>query len=274
MFYVIFWVLYIWELDIWDLPWCFMIFLRHRRPENFQFCWIRRVLAQCRAQGSVSDGLHQNTVLSEPRVRPEKWRQESSSSRTSSHLQPAEPHFSKMLAASVPGRATRRAVSHHDVASAFFAAGLWVVFPSSAQIWTSFFPGTTNNLRCPDRAGVRGGPGGPGRVQLSRKWEQRGEAKKTILLRRGGPRHAAPPRPPKTLVEDPRGGPPLPRTTKKNVEVGAALHGRPESTSYPLAVQTLKDRAVSWVRPHRAEVTFGPPSLVQNKYLRSNLSFM
>ena len=88
MFYVIFWVLYIWELDIWDLPWCFMIFLRHRRPENFQFCWIRRVLAQCRAQGSVSDGLHQNTVLSEPRVRPEKWRPESSSSRTSSHQPP------------------------------------------------------------------------------------------------------------------------------------------------------------------------------------------
>ena len=134
-------------------------------------------------------------------------------------------------------------------------------------------PPTTSAARTrpTGRAGVRGGPG---RVQLSRKWEQRGEAKKTILLRRGGPRPAAPPRPPKTLVEDPRGGPPLPRTTKKNVEVGAALHGRPESTSYPLAVQTLKDRAVSWVRPHRAEVTFGPPSLLQNKYLRSNLSFM
>ena len=59
---------------------------------------------------------------------------------------------------------------------------------------------------------------------------------------------------PKTLVEDPRGGPPLPRTTKKNVEVAAALCGRPESSSYPLAPQTLKDRPVSWVRPKRSEV--------------------
>ena len=59
---------------------------------------------------------------------------------------------------------------------------------------------------------------------------------------------------PKTLVEDPRGGPPLPRTTKKNVEVAAALCGRSESSSYPLALQTLKDRPVSWVWPKRSEV--------------------
>ena len=43
------------------------------------------------------------------------------------------------------------------------------------------------------------------------------------------------------------------------MEVGAALYG-PESSSYPLAVETLKDRTVSWVRPTREEVTFCLPS--------------
>ena len=148
------------------------------------------------------------------------------------------------------------------------ASDLDIIFPRDHQQPPLPGPGHPAGPEC------GAGRAGPGRVQLSRKWEQRGEAKKTILLRRGGPRHAAPPRPPKTLVEDPRGGPPLPRTTKKNVEVGAALHGRPESTSYPLAVQTLKDRTVSWVRPDRAEVTFGPPSLLQIKYLRSNQLLM
>ena len=47
--------------------------------------------------------------------------------------------------------------------------------------------------------------------------------------------------------------PPLPRTTKKNIEVGAALYG-PESSSYPLAVETLKDRTVSWVRPNCSDL--------------------
>ena len=53
----------------------------------------------------------------------------------------------------------------------------------------------------------------------------------------------------------------LPRTTKKNVEVGApllcrALYGPqcPESSSYPLAPQSLKDRTVSWVCPTSEEV--------------------
>ena len=41
---------------------------------------------------------------------------------------------------------------------------------SSAQIWTSFFPGTTNNLRCPDpatRPGRSAGRAGPGRGGFS-----------------------------------------------------------------------------------------------------------
>ena len=49
--------------------------------------------------------------------------------------------------------------------------------------------------------------------------------------------------------------PPLPRTTKKNMEVGAALYG-PESSSYPLAVETLKDRTVSWVSPDRSDLRY------------------
>ena len=155
----------------WDLPWCFVIFLRRRRPKIFQFCWIRRVSARCWAQGSVSDGLHQNTVLSEPRVRPEKWLPESSSSRTSS-LQPAEPHFSKMLAASGPGRAGPCAAP-----SAITMLPQLSLRPdsescslSSPQIWTSFFPGTTNNLRCPHpatRPGRSAGRAGPGRGGFS-----------------------------------------------------------------------------------------------------------
>lgn len=60
----------------------------------------------------------------------------------------------------------------------------------------------------------------------------------------------------------------LPRTTKKNAEVGAALLCRalygpqcPESSSYPLAPQSLKDRTVSWVGPNSEEVTNCLPTL-------------
>ena len=60
----------------------------------------------------------------------------------------------------------------------------------------------------------------------------------------------------------------LPRTTKKNAEVGAALLCRalygpqcPESSSYPLASQSLKDRTVSWVGPNSEEVTNCLPTL-------------
>ena len=135
-------------------------------------------------------------------------------------------------------RACACIVSHHR-----FTQQLQLSFPG-AQYWTLFFPGTTNNLRS-----------GGGQCLPSRKLGAR-EAKKTILL--GVPGRLLLRRLPKTLVEDPEGGPPLPRTTKKNVEVAAALCGRSESSSYPLAPQTLKDRPVSWVWPKRSEVSAEP----------------